>query len=267
VFGRILGVALALVAVLCISACQASIQVGVDVRQNGSGSVTVTATLDQQAAVYAPDVQTSDLVKSGWKVVGPTPAAGGGVTFTASKAFADPAQAKVVVSQLSGPTGPFRDLAIGSRHSFFRTTTTFQGTVDLSCGLNCFSDPQLQQALGGSSDLGINASALQADAGVILDRLFQFEIAARLPGPVQSNAPSQVGNGAVWKATLGQTAVLMAQSRSWNVTHIALVAMGGLLVLLGVVVAIVAVVKRRRRRPARTHRVRRAGGPSRAAQA
>lgn len=256
--------ALLLVAVLCCSACQATIQVGVDIKQNGSGSVTVTATLDQQAAAYAPDVQTSDLVKSGWKVVGPTPASGGAVTFTASKAFANPAQAGAVVSQLSGPTGPFRDLAIGSRHSFFQTTTTFQGTVDLSCGLTCFSDPGLQQALGGSSDLGINSSALQADAGVILDHLFQFEIAARLPGPVQSNAPTQIGNGAVWKATLGQTAVLTANARSWNVTHIVVVVVVGLLVLLVIVAAAVGLVKRHRHRPARQHQARRSGGSPRA---
>ncbi len=247
--------ALLLGVVLCLSACQADIQVGVDVRQNGSGSVTVTATLDQAAAAYASDVRTSDLVNSGWKVVGPTPAANGGVTFTASKAFANPAQAKVVVSQLSGSTGPFRNLTIGSRHSFFRTTTTFQGTVDLTCGLNCFSDPQLQQTLGGS-DLGINPSALQADAGVILDRLFQFEIAARLPGPVQSNAPVQVGNGALWKATLGQKAVLMASAKSWNVTHIVEVAVGGMVVLVLVVVALVALVRRRRRRRRGAHRRR-----------
>jgi len=241
-------VALLLGVVLCLSACQANIQVGVDVKQNGSGSVTVTATLDQGAAAYAPDVRTSDLVDSGWKVTGPTPAPNGGVTFTASKAFSDPAQAAVVVSQLSGSTGPFRNLSVGSRHSFFRTTTTFQGTVDLSCGLNCFSDPQLQQTLGGGSDLGIDPSALQADAGVIVDRLFQFEIAARLPGPVQSNAPVQVGNGALWKATLGQKAVLMASARSWNVTHIVEVAVAGLVLLVLIVVALVALVRRRRRR-------------------
>jgi hypothetical protein len=249
--------ALFLVAVVCLSACQTTIHVGVDVKANGSGSVTVTATLDQEAAAYASDVRTSDLAKAGWNVAGPTPAADGGVTFTASKAFADPTQAKVVISQLSGPTGPFRNLAIESRRSFFRSETSFKGTVDLTCGLNCFSDPQLQQSLGGADDAGINASALQADAGIIVDRLFQFEVAARLPGPVQSNAPTQVGNGALWTATLGQKAVLVATSRSWNVFHIELAVAGGVVVLAGVVVALVLLVKRRRRRrPAHAHSAR-----------
>lgn len=250
-------VGVALAAVISLSACQATMRVGVDVKNDGSGSIAVTAHLDRDAASFAPDVRTADLVKSGWKVVGPTPAANGGVDFTASKAFTNPAQARAVVSELSGPTGPFRNLVIASHRSFFKTTTSFQGSVDLSCGLTCFSDPQLQQALGGSPDLGIDSAKLQADAGIIVDRLFQFEVAARLPGAVQSsNAPSQVGNGAVWKVGLGQKAVLMAQARAWNVTHLAVVIVVAVLVLVaaGLVLQRRRSVRRRRARSASRHR-------------
>ncbi len=241
---------LGLVVVLLLSACQASIRVGVDVNSDGSGAVSVTAHLDRDAATsYAQYVRTSDLVKSGWKVTGPTAGAAGTVDFTATKPFANPVQAKAVVAELSGPGGPFRDLTIVSHPSFFQTKTTFQGKVDLTCGLTCFSDPQLQQVLGGAPNSGIDPSNLQADAGIILDRIFQFEVAARLPGKVQSsNAPSQVGNGAVWKIKLGQSAVVSATSRSWNVVHILLVVLGGLLVIALVVVAIL----RLRRRPGAT---------------
>ncbi len=248
-------VVVALATVIALSACQATIRVGVDVKKDGSGSITVTAHLDRDAASFAPNVRTADLVKSGWKVVGPTSVANGGVDFTASKAFANPAQAQVVVSELSGPSGPFRNLVVASHRSFFKSTTTFQGSVDLSCGLTCFSDPQLQQALGGSPDLGIDPAKLQADAGIIVDRLFQFEVAARLPGTVQSsNAPSQVGNGALWKVGLGQKAVLMAQARAWNVAHIALVIVLAVLLLI----AVGLVLQRRR-----AVRRRRAASPSR----
>ncbi|MDQ1414512.1 MAG: hypothetical protein QOF81_125, partial [Acidimicrobiaceae bacterium] len=230
--------ALPLVLMLCLSACQATVRVGVDVKQNGGGSVTVTAHLDRDAASFAPSVRTSDLVKSGWKVVGPTSVANGGVDFTATKSFASPAQAKTIVAELSGPTGPFRDLSIARHQSFFRTATTFQGNIDLTCGLDCFSDPQLKQALGGAPDLGIDPSKLQADAGIIVDRLFQFEVAARLPGTLKSsNAPTQAGNGALWKARLGQRAVLTAGAQAWNVGHILLVVAVGILLLAGVVLA------------------------------
>jgi hypothetical protein len=239
----------------CLSACQATVRVGVDVKQNGGGSVTVTAHLDRDAASFASSVRTSDLVKSGWTVVGPTPVANGGVDFTATKSFANPAQAQTIVSELSGPTGPFRDLSIARHQSFFRTATTFQGTVDLTCGLNCFSDPQLQQALGGAPDLGIDPSKLQADAGVIVDRLFQFEVAARLPGTLQaSNAPTQAGNGAVWKASLGQKAVLSARAQAWNVGHIVLVVAIGALLLTGAVLGGLKLRHRHRRRHRAAHK-------------
>lgn len=234
---------------MVLSACQAVIHVGVDVNADGSGTVIVTAHLDHDAATsYAQYVRTSDLAKAGWTVTGPTPGSGGGVDFSASKAFADPAQAKVVISELSGPTGPFRDLAIVRHSTFFQTSTTFEGTVDLTCGLDCFSDPQLRAALGGGAGGGLDPSALQSDAGVILDRIFQFEVAARLPGNVRSsNAPSQLGNGAAWKVKLGQKAVLTAVSKSWNLTHILIVVFGGVLFL--VAAAIATVKLRHRRRP------------------
>ncbi|MDQ6614825.1 MAG: hypothetical protein M3083_08775 [Actinomycetota bacterium] len=241
--GALFGV-IALV-VLCLSACQATIRVGVDVKENGSGSVNVTAHLDRDAASFAQYVRKSDLVDRGWQVAGPTPSANGGVDFSASKAFANPAQAKSVVSELSGPSGPFRDLAISSHHSFFQASTTFAGTIDLTCGLACFSDPRLQQALGGAPDLGIDPAKLQADAGIMVDRLFQFEVAARLPGTLQSsNAPAQAGNGALWKARLGQKAVLLAKARAWNVGHIVLLVVIGILFLAGAVLALVRVRNR-----------------------
>ena len=242
---------LGLAVALFLSACQATIRVGVDVNKDGSGQVTATAHLDKDAAAFAPDVRTSDLASSGWKVVGPTPVANGGVDFTASKHFANPTQAREVVAELSGPSGPFRNLVVASHHSFFQTTTTFEGTVDLTCGLECFSDPQLKQALGNAPDLGIDPSKLQADAGVILDRLFQFEVAARLPGSLQSsNAPSQARNGALWKAQLGQRAVLMARARSWNAGHIALVLVVALLVLTAMAVVVLR-LRAGRHRPGR----------------
>jgi hypothetical protein len=250
--GRLATAALGLVLVVLLSACQTVIHVGVDVKGDGSGTVTVTAHLDHDAASsYAQYVRTSDLAKAGWKVTGPTPGAGGGVDFTATKAFADPVQAEAVVTEVSGPTGPFRDLAIVRRASFFQTTTKFAGTVDLTCGLDCFSDPQLRTALGTGAGNGLDPSTLQADAGVILDRIFQFEVAARLPGDLRtSNAPSQLRNGAVWKVSLGQKAVLTAQSMNWNVLHIVIVMVGGLLVLAVAGFAVVRFWRRRRARPA-----------------
>ena len=249
---------------VALSACQATVRVGVDTRADGGGTVTVMAQLDREAAAAVPNMaqqlRTSDLGRAGWTVVGPEPAAGagGGVVVTASKPFRNAAEATAVVAEVSGKTGPFRDLKITQKKSLWETRTAFAGAVDLTCGLQCFGDPQLQQALGGSPDLGIDPAKLQANTGVILDRVFKFEVAVRMPGSVQSsNAPVQAGNGAQWQPKLGDKATLSATARAWNVGHIA-VAIGLALVVLAAAVVLGAhqARARRRRRRRRRHLLR-----------
>jgi len=244
------------------SACQATVRVGIDTGTDGSGTVVVRAQLDREAAAAVPNLaqqlRTSDLGKAGWVVVGPTPAADGAVVVTASKPFRNAAEASAAVGEVSGRTGPFHDLAITQKKSLFETRTAFRGTVDLTCGLRCFADPQLQQELGGSPDLGIDPAKLQAGTGVILDRLFRFEVAVRLPGSVQSsNAPAQAGNGAQWQPKLGDKATLLATARAWNIGHIALAVFAALTVLVAAVSlgARQARGRRRMRHRARTRSV------------
>ena len=227
--------AIALLVVLFLSACQATFTVGVAVNRDGSGSVTVRAHLDRDAATsYGSYVRTADLTQAGWMVAGPTTGAGGSVDFTATKAFADPAAANGVVAELSGATGPFRDLTIVRRASFFQTTTRFQGTVDLTCGIDCFSDPGLQQALGGR---GIDPAALQTHTGVALDQVFRFQVTVRLPGQIRSTNGTRTGGQVVWPAALGQKAALTAGARAWNTAHILLVALVGLLAVVALVLS------------------------------
>jgi hypothetical protein len=167
---------------------------------------------------------------------------------TASKSYRNPVEEMQIINDLSGPTGPFHDFHLRHQHSFFSTRTTFTGNVDLTCGLRCFGDPALQQQLG--ADLGIDPSKLQQQAGVILNRVFKFEIAIRLPGSLQSsNAPAQAGNGAVWQPKLGDKATLTATARAINTTRIALIA-GATVVLVALIVVLVV----RRRRGGRSRR-------------
>jgi hypothetical protein len=216
--------------------------------------VSASVSLDKEAAQAVPDLaqqlRTSDLLKAGWKVVGPSPVTGGGVNVTATKPFANNAELAQIVNDLSGPTGPFHDFHLRQQRSFFSTTTSFSGRVDLTCGLRCFGDPQLQQQLG--ADLGIDPTKLQQQAGVILNRVFKFQVAVRLPGSLQSsNAPAQAGNGAVWQPKLGDTATVSANARAVNTLRIVLLAVGA------VIVIIAAVGFQLRRRGRRSRRRRR----------
>lgn len=226
--------------VLLLSACQATIKVGVDANANGSGVVTVSVLLDQDAAKTIPDLaqqlRTSDLQQEGWKIQGPLPAQNGGVEVLATKPFRSPAEAIQVLGQLSGGApgngaGPFNGFRIDQRHRFLDTVTTFHGVVDLTCGLRCFGDSKLQQQLGGT-DLGIDPVQLQQQAGIILDRIFRFEVDVRLPGQLQSsNAPSPAANGPQWQPKLGDKVELAATSRTWNTLRVVLLGLAVLAAL------------------------------------
>lgn len=227
---------------LALSGCRVGVHVGVDTRADGTGTVRAVVTLDRDAAARIPDLatqlRTDDLTRAGWRVTGPSSTADGGVTVEASHPFRSGDEERRLVEQLSGPTGPFRDFRLRRTRSFLRTTTRFSGTVDLSAGAAGFSDPQLTQRLG--SPFGVDEAALEKELGSALSRLFEVEVAARLPGSVTSNAPTRAANGAVWRPKLGERAVLRASSSRLNVTNIVLAAASVLLAL-----AFVAIVVRR----------------------
>jgi|SRR5713101_1074656 len=239
--------------VLALAACQVTVRTSINADRDGSGTVAIAVQLDHEAAQVVPDLaqqlQTSDLVKAGWRIVGPRPGPGNGVVVTASKSFANPSQAGQVMTEVSGTAGPFHGFRLVRHASFFTTRTSLQGTVDLTCGLACFSDIGLQHQLG--PNLGLDPVRLQRDAGIILDRLFRFEVQARLPGSVQSsNAPAQVGNGAQWRPKLGDKVVLTVSARAWNVAQLVILAAVILLIVLGTVVVLLR-WRRRRRQPTR----------------
>jgi len=235
---------------LCLTGCQASIQVAVNANLSGAGSITVTATLDREAAAYASDVAFSDLVKAGWSVTGPQAAANGAVTFVAARSFSNPSQAKTLIAQLSGAGGPFRGLSLVSHRSLFKSSTTLKGSVDLTCGLDCFGDPQLQKTLGGSANLGIDPAALKNDAGVDLDSLVTFQLVARLPGKVVSNTAGPPGSQASWMLPLGKRTMVMASSEALNVAHLVVAAVGAFVLLVALFVGLFLLIRGHRRRRA-----------------
>jgi hypothetical protein len=195
------------------------VRVNVDVSAGGSGTVSVTLDLDRAAADAAGQLQLSDLEQAGWRVAGPRPTPGGGLTVTASKPFQSPAEADQIIAEISGSNGPFHDLHLSRRQSLLgtRTTITARGTVDLRCGVQCFSDPALQQQLGAAG----GRLSLPADAGVV------FRLTFHVPG-----------KSASWQGGLGGHGTLAATGRTWNTGRlIAGVALLALIVISGVLLA------------------------------
>jgi hypothetical protein len=222
-FARRSAAALACGAGLLLSACQVTTGVTVDTRADGSGTVRATVTLDRDAVAQAGDLasrlRVDDLKRTGWRVDGPKAVKGGGQEVQAVKRFATPAEASVVVEQLAGKDGPFRQFKVVRDRSFLKTRLTFRGEVDLSRGLGSFSDEQLRARLG--SDLGFDPAALEGRLGRAISRVFPVRVAARLPGSVTSNAPLDAANGAVWSPQFGEHVTLRASSEAWNKANVA----------------------------------------------
>lgn len=233
------------------TACQVTLAAGVDVERDGSGRVTAGLGLDADAVKEVGDPATAlrvdDLRQAGWQVDGPRQEDDGLTWIRASKPFADPEQAGVILAELSGPDGPFRDFRIVRTESLLRSRTTFSGTVDLSGGLTGLSDPDLATALG-DVDLGLDLEGLQGRFGEALARTVTVQVTAGLPGEVTTNAPAREGGRALWTPELGQTVTMEAASEAFRVDPVVPAAAGAVVVVLAVL--LVAVVRRRRRRRA-----------------
>ena len=205
--------------------CRLDVNVGVDANADGTGTVRATVVLDEEATKRAPDLETQlkvdDLKRAGWRIEGPTKTTAKGQQVTATKRFRDHDEAQRVVTELSGPTGPFQDFDLRQQRSFLKTKTTFTGTVDLSAGLAHFSDEELTDKLGGQP-IGVDVDQLERRLGATIDRLLGVKVDVRLPGEVDSNAPADTANGASWRPKIGERATLRATSEQWNAGPIAL---------------------------------------------
>lgn len=165
-------------AVVLLTGCQTKVLVWVAVDRDGAGSVAVDVYLDAEAADAVGDLSemlaVDDLVADGWEVTGPdTPANVAGalgdegsdqqantnaVQVHLERPFADIDEANAVLASLGGPEGPLRDVRLSRTSSAFKATTGFEGTVDLSRGLDAFGDAALTETLGGSLSEVVAAS-------------------------------------------------------------------------------------------------------------
>jgi hypothetical protein len=247
-------VALLLCVLLATGACQVRTEVALDVAEDGSGTVMVSVGLDPNAVTQAPDLDTElrleDLRATGWDVTGPDIEADGFTWVRATKAFGTPAEAGAVLAEVAGDDGPFQDFEVTRERSFARTTYGFDGTVDFSRGLEGFGDEALADALDGEA-LGESVAAIEERIGSLVDEAFTFRVAVGLPGDVDSNAPTDLSNGAVWEPRLseGRAISLEASSELVRTRTLVLTGVAVLAGLAAVALAIgVPIVRRRRRR-------------------
>lgn len=177
---RLAAVALATV---ILSACRVEARVDLAVAADGSGRVTVDVTLDRDAVAAVGDLagllRVADLEASGWKIEGPFEVGTSGAwQVRAAKDFSSEDEGEAVLAEVGAP---FAGLDIERTRTFFTTHTEVRGVVDLTAGLDAFSDAELAAALGGLP-FGVDQAALERHLGGPAADAVGVGLTIRLPG-------------------------------------------------------------------------------------
>ena len=262
---------LLVVAVLALAGCRADVVVSVAADDDGSGVVDVQVVLDGEAVARldgVEDLRTDDLVEAGWDVREPVELDDGGLRLEASKPFADPAELSTVLTEVSGPGGPYSQLGLSVDRPFGRSDLRFEGVLDGTVGIEAFADPQVAAALDGLA-FGTDLAALEAELGAPPGSFVHLDLVVALPGELTESAGTAVaeeGSDALGDAVDGDTlrwttdltatspvpVLAASEVTRWPPLIFAAVALVllALLVLLLVVRLLVGLRRRRRRRKA-----------------
>ena len=247
---RLVLVALA-VAFLAV-ACKVDTTVSIKVHDDGSGVVTVTAVLDPDAVAAAvagggkleDRVRLGDLTRAGWTVHPWVRAADGSAQLMLTKPFSSPAQVAGIMHEISGATGPLRDVTVTRDRGVFSTTYSARGTVDLQTlktGLT--TDPAVVAALANQQ---VDVNAIDQSLLAAIRDSFGLKLAIDLPGRATTV------QGVSGKATAVDTSSSVLDTQRVVLVVVALV-------LVALAVLVLLWPGRRRRRGARRGRRASAG--------
>ena len=223
------------------SACQLSIKISTTVDHSGAGRFSLQFFVDKELMDLARGSGQGstfetlcniprELEQKGWTVQRSTQ--GGGLTIALERSFSTPAQLdtalgdlRACLSERSRSSAPFFEMKVRRSSSLIRTTTSVEGTVDLtSSGL--LAQANLSDATRRQLQNFIEQSGNQ---------FFSLTLATQLPGSVSSTTgnPKDVRGGTVeWSPQLGESLSYRAASSAYNVIVLALIG-APLLLLLG----------------------------------
>ncbi len=192
--GRRVPVAVWLAIVFSLAGCQVKANVEISAKTDGSGTVTVAVGLDDAALKRFGDldlgVKVDDLRAVGWTITPAAKAEDGLAWIKAAKPFANTAELNVVMGELAGPRGAFRDFTFETDDGLTSTTRRLQGTVDLTRGLDQFSDAELATALNGDRFGGWIPAIETAEGKPVADMISVVVRASVGGAPAKSYTPT-----------------------------------------------------------------------------
>lgn len=181
---------------VALGACRLDVRVDVAMGADGTGEVTVVATVDADVVQQMPGLQDSlvldDATAAGWTVEGPTATEDGGLTVTLRHPFVSAAEAGVLVNSL-GP--PFQGISFERVATDDEITTTLTGSLALPDGFDSFGDANLIAATGATPF----RAQLDAAGATPQDNM-SVELTLRTPGEIEGG--DAVDGGTRWRAPL-----------------------------------------------------------------
>ena len=245
-------------AAIVMTACRVDVAVDVTMNQNGSGTITVAVTADQQLVQQAPglagDLRLDDLTRAGWTTDGPIGTPDGGLSIELRHTFDTPEQATALVASLNGPNGPFRAVLFTRQAHERSIEYRVDGRARVD-GVTGFADPELLDAVGATP----YAAEIES-ADMTPDEAIGLTFTVILPGLVDETTAEAEQSPLSWTIPFDDTVVDLTTAtttsletgRSWTLlATLSFVALG-LWVLLSI--AFIVIIARRQHRKRKRRR-------------
>ena len=193
---------------------QVNAVVTLDVAQSGAGTVTLNLIADSEVVAAAPnlvdDLRFDDATAAGWVVTRPNKTADGGLQVSLKHTFDNAEQAGVILNQLSGEFGPFKQMSLSRSGKDTDSTFTLDGILQVDGGLNAFADARLLRTIGGAPF----ADNVQ-QAGLDLGKAMTIDFVATLPGVIERTTGFDTANTVTWRVPLdGSEQSVLTTSRN-----------------------------------------------------
>ncbi len=229
---------------LLVAACDGTVDVVIDVEEDGSGTVIVEVGLDDEAASQLLDLESGaglpliDLNEAGWIIEPPAVGDDGRTTIGASKEFGTAEQMRSILDEISGTEGLFRDFDLVRTKSFARVDYELTGEL-VPQDFETFGDQALTDALGRSIE-----SFVTDGGGTLGDVQVSLEVV--LPGSTngdatQNGTPVELDDDGVarrWSIALDDPSTIPVDTAS-STRNVAPLVWRGVAVVAGVLAGLI----------------------------